>query len=114
MITVMKRQGFCKTGVPLKIRGGEFTMVDADMFDFLDQFSWFALKSSTKRYICTRRVVNRQVYTIRLHRLITYCPDNMEVHHVDGDTFHNCLHNLLTMERLDHARLSGRLIFRDR
>ncbi len=82
MLIVKNKKRPCSDAKLLHIRGGLTTIVDSDLYDFLNQFKWFPLKSASTVYVVTRKIVKGRTYTIRLHRLITKAPDWMKVHHI--------------------------------
>jgi len=71
----------------IKLSHGFTALVDDNMFDFLSQRKWsvFEDRCGKKYAVCQN---------IRMHRVITNCPENMEVDHIDGDGLNNQLSNL--------------------
>jgi 5-methylcytosine-specific restriction endonuclease McrBC regulatory subunit McrC len=73
--------------------GGEVKVDDAD-FAWLNKYKWYAKSSAYNVYACRNHYDHGQKGTIRMHREITQCPDNMEIDHVDGDPLNNQRANL--------------------
>ena len=96
----------------LQIRGGLSSRIDADLLEYLSQWSWFPLKSAASIYVCTRRIIAGKTFTIRMHRLITHCPDWMKVHHINHDTFDNRRDNLQIITEREHRHFDGWHIFK--
>jgi len=83
----------------IKLPHGFVTKIDAADFDWLNRFKWYARKSggNNGRYVVRNVRVpgsRNKWKTIRMHRLIMNCPDNMEVHHKNEDTFDHRRSNL--------------------
>lgn len=111
MIIIRDKNKASPIGISLLIRGGLTTLVDPDLYEFLDRFKWFPLKSAHSVYVCTRKIVKGKVYTIRIHRLITQAPAWMKVHHINHDTFDNRLDNLSVITEREHRHFDGWHIF---
>lgn len=95
----------------LHVRGGLEALVDSDLYDFLNQFKWFPLKSASTVYVCARKIVKDYTYTIRMHRLVTQAPDFMKVHHIDHDSFNNMRNNLQLVTEREHRHFDGWHLF---
>jgi len=97
--------------VRLRLRSGEYTLIDRSLFPFLSQFKWFLLKSASTKYVVTRKAVRGKTYTIRMHRLITNAPSFMKVHHVNHDALDNRFENLRLVTEREHRHFDGWHIF---
>lgn len=73
--------------IPNKTKGEVVAFIDTKNLDKVKPFSW-ALERNN--YVSHR---GRRVY-IKLHRLITNCPDDMQVDHMDGNPLNNLESNL--------------------
>ena len=79
--------------VPLSNRDHPTLISDCDA-DLVSGRSWFAKKSRHGWYACTTVRIGNKFKTIRLHRLIMKCQDNMTVDHLNRDHFDNRRENL--------------------
>ena len=74
---------------------GKFTIVDDDMYVFLNQRKWYAIKGATTWYAIHGH------YT-RMHRVIMNTPCKMETHHINGNGLDNRTANLQTCTKSNH------------
>lgn len=111
MNVVMQKKPSYPVGRILFIRGGLTTIVDPGLYDFLNQFKWFPLKSAHSVYVCTRKIINKKAITVRMHRLIMKAPSWLKVHHVNHNTFDNQIFNLMLMTEREHRHFDGWHIF---
>jgi hypothetical protein len=84
--------GYCT----LQLTRGKNTLVDADRFDELSKFKWYA---DARGYAVRGVRVNgigeaREGTHVKLHRYLLDAPPGMEVDHIDGDTLNNTRANL--------------------
>lgn len=75
----------------LEIKGGFYTLVDDDVYDWARRESWLATRDF---YVWRSRRVSGRWTTVRLHRLIVAAPSGTEVDHINGDTLDNRRGNL--------------------
>lgn len=76
---------------------GQFAIVDAASFDWLNQWNWTAVwDDQTQSYYATRGITrpSGKQKTILMHRLIAGDPDGKIVDHKDHDTLNNRRKNL--------------------
>jgi hypothetical protein len=73
---------------------GKVAIVDAADYWWLVRMSWYARKSRTDYYAVRNVRENGGFRTFRMHRLITNCPSDMEVHHKNNNTLDNRRENL--------------------
>jgi len=73
-----------------KNKGKYVALVDDDMFEYLNQWNWYAYKSNSTLY------VEREDHgkTIKMHRLLMNTPDGMLVDHIDHNGLNNQKSNL--------------------
>jgi len=82
---------------------GKFAMVDDDIFDFLNQWKWYANKTN-KTYYAGRIICKPQRTCIKMHRLIMGSPIGMEVDHIDHNGLNNQRHNLRNCTRGENQK----------
>ena len=105
----------------LELRGktaeelGLFAVVDADLYDWLNQWKWSARKSSNgKTFYAWRNndyVNGKQGPRVFMHRQIMAVSAGLEVHHTDDNGLHNWRGNLAAMTHMKHRRLHRKLHF---
>lgn len=71
---------------------GKYTLVDDDVFEYLNQFKWFASKGGQTFYAA--RNIGRPQKRELIHRVITGAPNSMWVDHIDGNGLNNQKSNL--------------------
>jgi hypothetical protein len=67
----------------IELTKGKFALVDDDCFNELNKFNWHASGKNGRFYALKKH--NNSRGKISMHRLITKCPDNLEVDHIDED-----------------------------
>jgi len=87
----------------LLTRSGKTVLVDKIDMDNLCRFTWFEIKSHARTYIARRIKCGKKYKYIRLHREIMNCPEGMEVHHINLNTYDNRRCNLVNVNRNDHS-----------
>ena len=93
--------------VPLSNRDFPALVSDCDA-DLVSRYTWYAKKSRHGWYACTtirvgKRCDNKRL-TIRLHRLIMQCPDDMTVDHLNQNHWNNQRENLEVVTGLENNR----------
>lgn len=82
---------------------GKRALVDDDDFEFINQWKWCAALCKCARWVAQRGVISKQQKkktgrknrtTLLMHRLITNCPKNLGVDHINGNTLDNRKSNL--------------------
>lgn len=80
---------------------GTTFVIDADDVNKIDKYHWFV---SQKGYIQAMHRENGKRNHIRLHRLISNCPDNMVVDHINHDLTDNRKSNLRVCTQDENMR----------
>jgi len=82
----------------LRLTNGQFTLVDADMFEFLKTKTW---RVHSNGYIATGEYnPETQKAKIKyLHRLVNQTPEGMHTDHIDGNKRNNTRANLRSCTR---------------
>jgi hypothetical protein len=87
---------------------GLFATVDNDMYDYLMQWKWQAIKRGKLFHAIRteRKLFSKK--TIYMHRVIMNTPDGMDVDHIDGNGLNNTRANLRNCTRAQNSRNSGK------
>lgn len=91
---------------------GEAVKVDDADYERLNKHRWIDQASKFKHYACRHSRRNGHQVTIRMHREIMQCPDNMETDHLNNDTFDNQRHNLENVTKKENIFREQRPLFR--
>ena len=78
----------------IELTHGKFALVDENWYEELGKLSWYAKKSAHNWYAVRAVREGNAVRTVRMHRVIADCPEDMEVHHINGNTLDNRYLNL--------------------
>lgn len=87
---------------------GKFAKVDDADYEWLNQHKWYAKKTTSQdnehgRYYAARFTrINGVGMTIYMHRVITDCPEDKEVDHLNHDTLDNQGDNLRVCTRKEN------------
>jgi hypothetical protein len=73
---------------------GEECFVSDEDYDILNKHKWYARKSCCGIYAARGIKIQGVVHIIRMHRVITDCPDDLIVHHKDTNGLNNQRDNL--------------------
>lgn len=94
--------------LPLNVEKTEFAIVDADMYDYLSQFTW-RIQSDKQNGRYAGRIRNAgkvdgkyRYERIFLHRLVNATPDGFETDHINRNTLDNRRANLRTVTRQEN------------
>lgn len=74
--------------IKLKPRG--FSLVDSDLFDYLNQFTWHLQHG----YAAHRKMVKGKTTTVYMHRLVNQTPKGIGTDHINRDGLDNRRSNL--------------------
>lgn len=83
-----------KTRVFIPITKGQVLIIDHDDYELVKQYKWYATTNCSVYYARTKKHINGKIARILLHRLITNCPRDMQIDHIDGNGLNNCRDNL--------------------
>ena len=84
---------------------GFFAIVDPEDLTWLSKYRWFARKSNCCWYAVRKFVLDGKEYRMKMHRQLTGCPKDMQVHHINGNTLDNRRANLQIIDQKTHAAL---------
>jgi AP2 domain. len=76
---------------------GKVTLVDDDMFEYLNQWKWRCGKGG----YALRTSKGEDIY---LHHLVLTTPEGKQVDHIDRNTFNNCRSNLRLCNKSENQR----------
>jgi len=75
--------------------GKKIVLIDDEDYDKIKNYSWGLQYDGNAFYITHNRCNSDRTRTmLRIHRIITDCPEGMIVDHINGDTFDNRKENL--------------------
>ena len=74
----------------IELTQGQYAIVDDEYFDEINQYNWYSNKGYAVRHVTVSGKRTKQL----MHRLITNCPDDMEVDHINHDKLDNQKSNL--------------------
>lgn len=86
--------------VEVKLTRGLVTIIDAEDFELVSQFKWFASRGSSTEY-AQRKLGGT---TIKLHRFILNAPDGMQVDHINHNGLDNRRSNLRLCTHSENLR----------
>lgn len=89
----------------IPLQKGKFAAVDADWFERLNQYHWYAKKSFSCWYVCRKMKQYGKIIFVRMHRVVADTPTDQVCHHINGDTLDNRRANLQNMPEFEHAKL---------
>lgn len=97
----------------IKLTRGKFAIVDAEDFEWLNQWKWYAIKCDNKFYAARgiwirnvpRNKANRRIY---MHKQILKIKKGFETDHKDGNSLNNCKSNLRVATRSQNAANRGK------
>ena len=70
---------------------GKLAIVDDEDYEYLNQWKW---RISSSGYARRNSKSNNKLIEIRLHRVITNCPEDKQVDHINGNRLDNRKENL--------------------
>lgn len=104
-----QRDIFLGEVVLLKIGRFTYTIIDSSEYPYLSQFRWRLRKSHSCYYVCRKVKTGNQERTVFLHRYVTHCPPDKQVHHKNHNTLDNRLENLLVCTKKEHYAQAGKV-----
>lgn len=90
----------------LRLRNGEFAIVDRELLPELQRYKWFLKKSKAVYYVVRKERTPWGTRLIKLHRQIMNCPADKQVHHVNHNPKDNRRVNLKNVDPADHRRMA--------
>src|SRR5690348_9221301 len=88
----------------IELSQGAVATVDDDDYEWLSQWKWYVNHGYAVR---NASLVNGKQTTVRMHRVITRCPNDLEVDHIDGNSLNNCKENLRVVPHSLNAKNRG-------
>lgn len=74
---------------------GKVALVDAEDYDWLNQWKWYASKQKNGSFYAMRRIKeNGKRFPVLMHRIIIKTPKNMETDHINRNGLDNRKYNL--------------------
>lgn len=102
-------KGNLADGKPMQLSKGKYAIVDADDFEWLNQWKWTCF--SNTRYAARRFQKNNKATYVYMHRLIMNVSNNNQVDHINGDGLDNRRCNLrivtIAQNHYNHKLLSN-------
>ena len=81
----------------IKLTQDYWAMVDDEDYGYLMQWKWYANKDRKTHYAVRSQCTAPKTFTkLRMHRVITACPANLQVDHINHNGLDNRRHNLRT------------------
>jgi hypothetical protein len=98
---------FTKMAKEIKLTQGKVAIVDDDMFDYLNQFKWFA-NLQGKKFYAGRNITmfNGKRTMLWMHRFIMNPEKGMVIDHLDGNPLNNQKNNLRICTHAENMRNS--------
>jgi len=88
----------------IRLVGDGFCKVDANLFDWLNQWKWYPHESFCRTYVVRKFKRKGKVITLFMHRLVAKTPQGYLCHHINRDTLDNRRRNLQNMTEFDHIK----------
>jgi len=85
-----------------------FCLVSSCDYEWLSRYKWRLDNTGYNLYAYRRYTVKSRTHTIKMHREIMNCPDDMETHHTDLNGLNNCRSNLVNLSQVDHRLAHGK------
>lgn len=74
--------------------GEKLFFIDGEDFNKVKDYKWHVSRDKNNFYVKSNIKINGKYKTVKLHRIITSCPDGLAVDHIDGNTLNNTRSNL--------------------
>lgn len=87
----------------IKLTKNKYTIVDADLYKYLNSIKWYAAKMDNLFYAHTTKKQKGVKINISMHRLITNAVSGTYVDHINGNTLDNRIANLRIVTNQENA-----------
>ena len=88
----------------IKLTQGKVTQVDDDVFDYLNQFNWYAEKGYNTYYAARKITINGLKTSTRMHTVILKIDKGSICDHIDHDGLNNQKSNLRICSHFQNMR----------
>ncbi len=92
-----------KAFIPLQ--NGLQAIIDPIWLSALNQMHWYAKRSFSKVYVCSKVIIKGKVTFLRMHRIVAHTPRDMVCHHINHNTLDNRAANLLNLTPYEHKEM---------
>lgn len=91
---------------------GKIALIDADDYHLVAGYKWTAKKSAYNWYAVRKETINGKSKRIYMHRVISQCPVDKIVHHLNCNSLDNRYLNLENCSRQDNLsyRRTGNIV----
>lgn len=97
-VCVIKEDNIMSKKIPLT--QGQFAIVDDNMFEYLNQWKWYAFKTTYGGFMAVRSICgNKDIKSVYMHREIMRFPKGKDIDHIDHNTLNNQEHNIRVCSR---------------
>jgi len=93
----------------IPLRRTAYAIIDKDDLSRINKHNWFLKKSKTTSYAARKYTINGLTRYVLMHRVITDCPKDKVVHHINHNSLDNRKCNLVVVTPKEHNQPEFRL-----